>query len=298
MPAVQFILERAIQARHLGQERLLEERKAVRDFVEHLELLESEHAGLPQGEHRTPDRFIVRSLFLGREPSAFTRLQQAFDLHLEVAHALALHFGRVRGEHRGDDRIAEIASQRAGCHAGRSDPVERPGEAAVSRWLAGDSRLSIAAAVVQVLGEIRQVREITECPRDDHRLLAAQAVQDALELTPGVDVLVAVKSDGGLAHVLDEVETWRPFLVPHRVAEQAAQQPDIVPQGAVGLVVDVQFMLRARRRLLRLWCEKHTAPARPMRQFGPQRGAERPEFRPLHHHSAAASRGRASLRPR
>ncbi len=49
--ALQFVLERAVQQGHLGQERLLEERQAIRHFVEHVELLEPQHAGLPQREH-------------------------------------------------------------------------------------------------------------------------------------------------------------------------------------------------------------------------------------------------------
>ena len=241
---VQFVLERAIEAGHLGQERLLEEREAVRHLVEHFELLEPQDAGLPQGEHRTPDRFVVGSLFGGRESRALARLQQSLDLHFEVAHALALHLGRVRRQHGRDDCSAEESVQRVTRHACRSDPVERAGEAAVGWRLAGDRRQPIAAAVVQVLGEVRQVREKAERPRDDHRLLAAQSVQDALEFAPGVDVLVAVEGDRALAHVLDQFESSAAFLVADGVAEQAAQQADVVPQRTLGLNFDVHGRLQ------------------------------------------------------
>ncbi len=57
---LQLVLERAVQQGHFGQERLLEERQAVGHFVEHVELLEPQHAGLPQ--RRAPRARIDSSL--------------------------------------------------------------------------------------------------------------------------------------------------------------------------------------------------------------------------------------------
>ena len=108
---LQLVLQRAVQQRHFGQERLLEERQPVGHFVEHVELFEPQHAGLPQREHRAADRFVVGRLFLRREAGAFARLQQLLDLHLQVAHALALDFRGVRRQHRHDHAIAEEPRQ-------------------------------------------------------------------------------------------------------------------------------------------------------------------------------------------
>jgi hypothetical protein len=88
------------------------------------------------------------------------------------------------------------------------------------------------------------VREIAEGARDDHRLLAAQPVQDALEFGTRRDVLVAVKGDGALPHALDEIERRSAFLVPHGVAQQSAEQTDVIAQWALGLYYMVQGGLR------------------------------------------------------
>ena len=92
---------------------------------------------------------------------------------------------------------------------------------------------------VQVFGQVREVREIAERARDDHRLLAAQAVQDALEFAAGVGVLVAMERDGDSAARFRPARTRAAFLVAHRVAKQAAEQADVVPQRTFGFNFEV-----------------------------------------------------------
>ena len=72
--ALQFVLEAAVQQRHLRQERLLEERQPVRHLVEHVELLESQHAGLPEREHGAADFLVVVPQFARRELTPVTCL--------------------------------------------------------------------------------------------------------------------------------------------------------------------------------------------------------------------------------
>ena len=185
------------------------------------------------------DRFVVGRLFLRRQAGAFARLQQLLDLHLEVAHALALDFRRVRRQHRHDHAVAEESRQRLQRDPGGLDAIERPRQAAVGRRVAIDLGLSLAAAVVQVFREVGEVREITESARDDHRLLATQSVEYAFELAPGRGVFVAVERDGALSHALHHVVRGAAFLVANRVAEQAAEQANVVPQRTVRLVVEI-----------------------------------------------------------
>ena len=45
--------------------------------------------------------------------------------------------------------------------------------------------------------------------------------------------------DADLPHVLDEFEGGAAFLAAHRVAEQTAEQTNIVPQRTVWLVLEV-----------------------------------------------------------
>src|ERR1700761_4803751 len=82
------------------------------------------------------------------------------------------------------------------------------------------------ADVVLVFGDVGEVREIAEGAHDAHGLADRHAIEDSLELTPRPAILVAVKPDGGLPDALDQVEYIAALLVPHRIAEDAAEQPD------------------------------------------------------------------------
>ena len=234
VPPLQLVLEVAVQRRHLGQEGLLEERQAVGHLVQHVQLFQPQHACLPQRQHGAADRLVIGGEFLRRELRAFAGLQQALELHLQVAHALALHFGRVRGEHRHDHAVTQDPGQGRGIDADRRQPVERLRQAAVGRGLAVDVGPAPPPAVVQVLGQVGQVREVAEGPHHDHGLLAAQPVEQAFEVLPRRHVVVAAEGDRALPHALDQLERGPAFLLAHRVAEQPAEQADVVAQRAVG----------------------------------------------------------------
>ena len=64
------------------------------------------------------------------------------------------------------------------------------------------------------------------------------AVEDGLELAPRRLVVVAMEPDRGLPDALDQVEHVGALLVAHGVAENAAEQPDVVPQPRVFLSAD------------------------------------------------------------
>jgi len=55
----------------------------------------------------------------------------------------------------------------------------------------------------------------------------------------GGAVIVAVKADRGLADAFDQVEYGSPLLVAHRVAEDAPEQADVVPQPGLFLRLHV-----------------------------------------------------------
>ena len=59
------------------------------------------------------------------------------------------------------------------------------------------------------------------------------------ELAPGSDVRVAVECDGALSLSFHQVEGGAAFLVANRVAEQTAEQTNVVPQRTVWLVLEV-----------------------------------------------------------
>ncbi len=98
---------------------------------------------------------------------------------------------------------------------------------------------AVAADVMLVLGDVGEMREIAERPHDRERLVGAEAVEDRLELAPRADLVVAVEADGSLADLLDQRVGLLALLLAHRVAEDAAEQADVVAQRAVlvGVVV-------------------------------------------------------------
>ena len=59
------------------------------------------------------------------------------------------------------------------------------------------------------------------------------AVEDEFEFAPRQPVFVAVEPDRGLPDALDQVEHVGALLIAHGVAEDAPEQPDIVPQPRI-----------------------------------------------------------------
>ena len=126
---VQTVLQRAMQPRHLVQESVIVERKAVGDLVEHGELGTAQQIGLPQRQHRAAQLLVARLDFFRRELDAFAPIEQRRDFHFAIDGALAANFGRMRGQHRTDQRFGEKPAQVGGAdsrphaHATASAPA-------------------------------------------------------------------------------------------------------------------------------------------------------------------------------
>ncbi|MGY4344198.1 antitoxin (DNA-binding transcriptional repressor) of toxin-antitoxin stability system [Bradyrhizobium sp. GM7.3] len=164
-----------------------------------------------------------------RQRDALATIEQGCDLHLTVHGALAADLGRMRRQNRADQRALEEVAQGIGTDARSPRMGERLGQHAGAAALVG----AHLADVVLVLGDVGEVGEIAEGADDPHRLGGRHAVEDLLELAAGEPVLVAVESDRGLADAFHQIEQFRPLLVAHRVAENAPEQADVVPQPHV-----------------------------------------------------------------
>jgi hypothetical protein len=79
------------------------------------------------------------------------------------------------------------------------------------------------------------VREIAKGAHDPHGLGGRHAVEDDFQLAPRRPIVVAVEPDRSLPDAFDQVEHVGAFLIAHRVAEDAPEQPDIGPQPCVFL---------------------------------------------------------------
>jgi hypothetical protein len=139
----------------------------------------------------------------------------------------------VGGEHRADQGIGEEAVEPVGADTSLLRTVEGMRQAAFARWRAGQVVRAGAADVVQVLGDVGEVREVAEGADDPGGLLGRQAIEHGLELGPRGLVLVAMEADRGLADALDQGEHGLTFLGPHRVAEDGAEQADVLAQRQV-----------------------------------------------------------------
>ena len=84
-----------------------------------------------------------------------------------------------------------------------------------------------------VLGDIGEMGEIAEGAHDRQRLVGAEGIEHRLELAPRAGLVVAVEADRGLADLLDERVGFLALLLAHRVAENAAEQADVVAQRPV-----------------------------------------------------------------
>ena len=92
---------------------------------------------------------------------------------------------------------------------------------------------SRAADVMLVLGDIGEMREIAEGADDLDVLIAREAVQYRLELAPRGFILLAMKTDLGPANLLDDCKDRWALLGADGVAENAAEQTDIVAQRQI-----------------------------------------------------------------
>ena len=233
---VQPVLQRAMQPRHLAQERVIVERQAVGDLVKHRELGPAQQVGLPQRHHLAAQLLVVGRRLLRREPDTFAPVEQRGDLHLPVHGALAADFGRVGGQHRADLGCLEETAQIGGADAGRTRMRQRLTKQAGARRAVRPGGSAQPADVVLVLGDVGKMREIAEGAHDPHGLADRHAVEDQFQLLPCRPVVVAMEPDRGLPDAFDEVEDVGPLLISHGIAEDAPEQADVVAQAGVFLL--------------------------------------------------------------
>ena len=112
----------------------------------------------------------------------------------------------------------------------------------------------VPADMMLVLGDVGEMREIAERAHDRERLVGAEAVEDGLELAPGAGLVVTMEADRRLADLLDQRVGLLALLLAHGIAEDAAEQPDIMAERPVLLGV-----VRLVRRQLQRGFEGHAA---------------------------------------
>jgi len=197
---VQRQLEFAVEHRDLREEGDRIPAQRVFDLVGHRQPGGAQHARLPQLGDAGADGLLVGPP-LGAAVQPVARGDEAGDRALGVEDALALHLGRMRGQHRADVGLLQRLGDRLGVVAGLAQLLQ----AARQRPLLAVAQALVvqaAAHVVAVLGEVGQVREVAEGADHAHRLVARQALQQAVEFAPGLVVALEAVGHRQLAHAL------------------------------------------------------------------------------------------------
>lgn len=235
-----------IQPRDLLEEGIAVVGKRVVDLVHHAQLGQAQHRRLPQGQD--PGVEFVRDfrLFDGKQQFAVAPVEQPRDLALAVERALSLHLGRMRGQHRANERAFEPDLEFVGTDTGRLQLRQGPREAALARRQPLAQPGAAFPLLVAVLGDVEQMREIAEGAHHIQALAPRQAIEDSGQLgahRAGLARLGAAKAHRGLAHVLDERVTSLAGALLQHPPEQPPQQAHVLAQFGVeiGLVVHLRL---------------------------------------------------------
>ena len=171
-----------IKLGHHRQEHVAQIGQRIVDLVGDEQLLHAQRPRLPQQHDLPPDR-ILDDIALGRLVGAAVAQQhQLGDAVLVVEHRFAPHLGRVRGQHRRDERRAEQRRNRVAI-----DPV---GAQLFDRRR--DRRLGLGGDPLPVLGEIGEHRKQHEPAHERDRVIEAQRIEPRIDRLGPRDAAVPV----------------------------------------------------------------------------------------------------------
>ena len=230
---VEPVLDRAVEARQLLEEGVVVIGEAVGDLVDHLQPRLAQHVGAPEDDDAAPEPLLVERQLLRVAQRPVALVEQLGDLEFAGERALAPHFGRVGGQHRAHQRGIEKGGEPLGLDARLAHVLEGEGERAGAGSGAENRMRAVAADVMLVLGDVGEMGEVAERPHDRQGLVGAEGIEHRLELAPRAGLVVAVEADRGLADLLDQRVGLLALLLAHRVAEDAAEQADVVAQRPV-----------------------------------------------------------------
>ena len=222
-----------VEARQFGEEGFVEVGNTVLDLVDDLQPHRAQHARLPQGEDRGAQRPVVLGLLFRRHLQAFALFKQAGDVAVVADQALALHLGRVCGEYGGDQGMGEEIGDGVRRDLGGRQRIQRKNQAALARRRARQVMGATPADVVLVLGDIGQLQEVGKCADDSLRRITWQGIEQGGQFGAGGRVVVAGKAHRCLADTLDDREDGIALLLTYGIAENAAEQADVVAEGFV-----------------------------------------------------------------
>ena len=227
------VFDVTVQARNLAQEGAGVIAERVLDLVFHRQALEADHAGLPQlGDAGADQGLVLFQLALGVQLVALG--DQFGNGPLGIQNAFALHFGRVGRQYGRDPRLFQGLGDVLGAQVGGVQTLQRQAERAF--LLVALAFVEMAAPhMVAVFGQVGQVREIAEGADDGDGLVTAEVLEQAVQRLAGVGILFQAKRHRQLAHPLDQLVGLAPLVLTQGVAQDPAQQANVVSQRSVFL---------------------------------------------------------------
>ena len=233
---------------HLGDH--LEQRRGIVaqphfDLVLNLQPRQPDQGGLPQGEDLAPQLGVDGAAVVGLVLTVQPHPHQLGDAVLGVEDGSAPGLGGVCGDHRRHQRSPQGVGHRVGAQVGGVELAVRRRQGAVGLRFTGGYVHRAAPLSVDVLGDVGQQREMAERP--DHRdgPVDVYTAEQLGQLGP-VD-LRAPDPEGLDPGTLHQVEHLLAVLLPHGLAEDRAQQSDVLAHRLGGLPADLRAANRADR---------------------------------------------------
>ena len=231
LEAGQRLLDLAVHARDLAQERGVVVADRVLDLVGHGELGVAQQARLPElRDARTQLPFVVLALALGAQLVAL--VDQRGHGALGVQDGLALHLRGVGGEHRRDVGLRQGLRDVGGADVVAGQPLEAHRQRAFLQVALALVMLA-PAHVVAVLGDVGKVREVAEGANHADRLVTGEILQQAIERAAGLRVALEAIGHRQLPDALDQLEGLLAVLLADHVAQDAPEEADVLDQRAV-----------------------------------------------------------------
>jgi len=222
-----------IQARQFAQESTAEIGDAVFDFIAHCQLEAADFARLPQGQDFAGEGFDVFRFFFGRHARAVALHQNLAHRAIGIEHGFAFDFGRVRGQYRRNQRLAQH-----GQHFGRRDAAlfqvnQYRFQTAGLRTRALNFVDATPAVVVHVLGDIGQVREITESAHKGDGRVQIERRQFLGQGAGRFGIAIAHITKAQIANACNLRRSLGAGLFVNRVRKQVGQQIQILFQRQI-----------------------------------------------------------------
>ena len=216
------------------------------DLVLNLQPGQPDQRGLPQRQDVAAQFGFDVAAVVGVRVPVQAQPHQLGDAVLGVEDGAAPGLGGMRGDHRRHQRAVERVGDGRRVQVGRVEFEVGGGQAAVLRRLAGCDVDGAAPLPVDVLGDVGQQREMGEGPDDGNGLVDVDAVEHAGQL--GAVDLRATHPERLHPGALDEVEHLFAVLLAHGVAEDGAEQPDVLAHRLGGLAPHLGAAHGADRR--------------------------------------------------